>query len=510
MLDGGQDARFRIDGASGPDAAADGRGPSSEAGLDGMRSSDVRNDSPGLPGSDAAPPLSCSVPTVPAIPVVPGDVFVDAAAPSGGSGTIDHPFKTIQAALAAAGGGPRIHITEGSYQENVGSANDRPGKEYTLYGGYAAGSRFTVRDPTTHPTLVTGASAAAPVIELHNATAVSIDGLQISGGSQGIVVAGWAHDRRIEVRGCTLLNNGSDTNHFDGGAALLEAKTIRFEGNRVENNKGGSHGGAVTIIHPDGEAGADAQVVSNVIRNNTAIGGGIHGAGMWLSSSGRLDENLFDGNVMVSNDHSGPGGGGIILGAGVVVTATRNLIQNNRSETAGGGLFVDEGAYAILENNIIVGNHGGRNSGGVGVDGASNVRGKIKIVNCTIAGNGPNGSGAPAVAGLSVTNSDAEVINTVFWNNGPNDVYVESGSTLHISYSNFVGAAAAPEVTVGAGVQHTDPMFTDAAHGDYSLAIGSPMIDTGTAQGAPSTDYSCRARPQGPAPDQGAFETSPR
>jgi hypothetical protein len=58
----------------------------------------------------------------------------------------------------------------------------------------------------------------------------------------------------------------------------------------------------------------------------------------------------------------------------------------------------------------------------------------------------------------------------------------------------------------GTGNISSDPLFVDAANGDYRLQSGSPCIDTGTSEGAPSTDILGVARPQGAGYDMGAYE----
>ena len=53
-----------------------------------------------------------------------------------------------------------------------------------------------------------------------------------------------------------------------------------------------------------------------------------------------------------------------------------------------------------------------------------------------------------------------------------------------------------------------DPLFVDAANGDYHLQSNSPCIDAGISTNAPSTDFEGNIRPQGIGYDIGAYEFS--
>ena len=50
-----------------------------------------------------------------------------------------------------------------------------------------------------------------------------------------------------------------------------------------------------------------------------------------------------------------------------------------------------------------------------------------------------------------------------------------------------------------------DPRFADAENLDFRLADGSPCVDAGMNVGA-EADFDGTPRPQGPAPDIGAYE----
>ena len=67
-----------------------------------------------------------------------------------------------------------------------------------------------------------------------------------------------------------------------------------------------------------------------------------------------------------------------------------------------------------------------------------------------------------------------------------------------MSYSDIEGG------WTGTGNLDADPLFVDAANGDYRLGVGSPCIDKGTSASAPASDI--EGTPRDRAPDMGAYE----
>jgi parallel beta-helix repeat protein len=110
------------------------------------------------------------------------------------------------------------------------------------------------------------------------------------------------------------------------------------------------------------------------------------------------------------------------------------------------------------------------------------------ILNCTIAGN--------SVIGIQCYGSSPNIINTIVWTNGNQQIYLDSASTVTVTYSDIQGGWE------GEGNIDADPFLTPDGH----LQIDSPCIDAGTATAALDFDIDGEPRPSGNAVDIGADE----
>ncbi|MEA2043298.1 MAG: T9SS type A sorting domain-containing protein [Bacteroidota bacterium] len=164
-------------------------------------------------------------------------------------------------------------------------------------------------------------------------------------------------------------------------------------------------------------------------------------------------------------------GGGAISGYGVVGTKmTKCLFENNYTMYSNGGAIhmLGYGNTMFFENCTITENEAATGDGG----GVYIVNGVIDFVNCIVYNN------SAAYGGVQGDN-----------------IYVSpDGSTATINYCNVI----MPEYgSSGSNNINEDPLFVNAANGDFHLQETSPCIDAGTDIGLPFI---------GDAPDMGCFE----
>ncbi len=112
----------------------------------------------------------------------------------------------------------------------------------------------------------------------------------------------------------------------------------------------------------------------------------------------------------------------------------------------------------------------------------------------------PNGPGAHGnvISGVVVRNS-------ILFTPSGSPIYVSGPPLIDQAPDTVMNSLVSGPGWAGAnGNIGGDPQFVDAAHGDYHLAAGSPLINAGSTIGAPSLDLDGARRDA--QPDIGAFE----
>ena len=196
--------------------------------------------------------------------------------------------------------------------------------------------------------------------------------------------------------------------------------------------------------------------------------------------------------VIVNNVVSADGANKQYAGGGMYKCwASRCIIANNNVIDAGGGAW-----GSILTDCLITRNH----AENVPKHQAGGGARKCKLIRCTIVGNsgGPGSSSYPGGAGVDDCILESCIVRgNINTTGAASDAY-----NCTATYSCFGSAVS------GTGNIATDPLFVDAANGDYRLTAGSPCIDVGqlTNEAKMGTDLDGHPRWIGAGTDMGCYE----
>ena len=326
----------------------------------------------------------------------------------------------------------------------------------------------------------------------------------------------WASESSVLMVRCAISSNGASTG-YGGGIGARDSSVVLVDcdisgnsaaGDEETYSSGGGKGGDGGGIHA---SGGELEVIECRISGNSAkymddLGGLVwgNGGGVWSDGASRIVDceiasNLAGGqgagicltggevtrcriasNTVApesvdggSRDPVGVGGG--IWCQGAVVRECEVL---GNSALQGGGIAVASGAVvnSVIARNVA--NEVPATQTGLG-GGILVVGGSPDVFNCTICGNLASSGG-----GLYCVNSPPTLTNCIVWGNVPQSV---CGDLFHC-------------------VVDRDPLFVNPAEADYHLAPGSPCVDGGTFEGAPTTDIDGNRRPCGEGVDIGAYE----
>ena len=222
------------------------------------------------------------------------------------------------------------------------------------------------------------------------------------------------------------------------------------------------------------------------------------------------------------------------------VVVTQGLVEDSEVD---GGLWLDAptavarrvraiGATAIFGEGLVADSLARGFAGdGAAIAADGDAGGTLRVVNSTaVSTGGPALLSRPVESGMPVIPNDLVVTNSIARGKGV-DIQATSSNDnpdclndevircaiglIHIDHSDFgtraplVTAPDAGVISEGAGNIAGDPLFADAANGDFHLRAGSPAIDAGAALDlALPTDLDGSARVQGGAPDLGALESA--
>jgi hypothetical protein len=349
------------------------------------------------------------------------------------------------------------------------------------------------------------------ILSVSEGVNVSITGLTIS---HGIADPLMSHGGGILNAGTLTLVDVSvhDSYAFDCGGGIDNEGTLTLVATSVTNNTAGlnvqrARGGGI-FNH------GQLTIVDSTIRDNQAgsefaeqLGGGVENDGTLTIVNSTVADNLALAR--------GGGFGGGINNTGTMAAIGTTLTGNvsgGRGQ-AYGGAIANSGTLTIA-NCTISGNFVGvaiPNTSLVAGSGIDNS-GKLDVIDCTLSGNIILGtSGGDSIANHSTQEGAVRCVGSILNSPGSQTVSGSAGAAFqslgHNLFSDAPGIALDESDLI-----NTDPQLGPlAANGGPTMTMallpGSPAVDAGIAVPGITTDQRGVIRPQGHAPDIGAFES---
>ena len=415
-----------------------------------------------------------------ASPLGAATYYVDDDGDDGDDGlTPETAWATLQRAADAVAAGDTVVALEGRY------------RGFNLFTSGTFGAPITF---TGHPGLP--APNPAVVIDRPN-DFTGVDGINLEGAS-------W-----IVVEGFTLLGDGAEP---------ISRAGIRIVGFEDEP------AGHVVVRHNrvdrPGRWGVFTGFADDLEIRANAISGAADEHGIYVSNSGDRpvirDNEIWEchANGIHMNGDASLGGDGVISGA---------LVEGNRIRSVGvgggSGINADGVVDSVFRNNEIRDAH----ASGISlyrIDGGAPSTGNLVANNTVVVA--ADGRWALNVQDGSSSNT---LVNNVLLSEHPDrgtiDLCgsclagtvsdhnaVEDRFSLDEEWIDLATWRARTGLDPASFVASADELFLDPAAGDLRPARGSPALEAGRLDGAPSEDLRRIPRPQGPGVDVGCYEAA--
>jgi predicted outer membrane repeat protein len=313
------------------------------------------------------------------------------------------------------------------------------------------------------------------------------------------VAAGVYAERIIALKNKIKFKGGYESSFEEGRDPIKNVTTIDGQG-KFRPLQIGDEDTAVEKFQING-----FEIARGVADGSESLDG--KGGGMLIVN----DSSVVVHRCRFSENQASDDGGAIEKNGGGSLRIDRCVFNDNSAADDGGAIRIQGNQSETTIRNCVFANNSGLDKYVV------QAKGKTQILNCTFVGNVADSRGIIASRSkVDSTDAVVTVSNCIFAENRALDddpllfadddcAPIEASNCLF--YENDAAGGLGNGIEIGAnGHRDGDPLFIDAANGDYRLKEASPAIDNAVAIPGIKKDYFGNSRPQGRAADIGAHE----
>jgi hypothetical protein len=376
-------------------------------------------------------------------------------------------LQTMQAAANLTKPGDTVIVESGTYTSASGGAV----LSINISGTAAAPITYEAAPGATAIISVSSSNSAGINVD---ASYINVDGFQVQGDAQSLTLA------QAESQGAdnATTANGINIGYYEDPTIVSHVQVLNDTVSYMPG--GGIQAGYADYVTVKGNTVYGNANYSTYGESGISIYGSQNSDNSTAIKNFILDNTVYDNKELVPEN----GTGAITDGEGIIIDDNSNSQTNGVQYTGG----------TLVENNVVYDN----GSEGIQVGNSSNV----DVLYNTTYENGQSGVNPYEIAAVYSPNAVIEN-NIMYANTGARTEAVYDSPDATWNYNDLYNGSTS--VTNGANTVTANPLFVNAAAGNFATTSGSPAIGAANSAYPAATDITGASRPATGA-EMGAYQ----